>query len=1707
MKKKNIKDIKATPGKKVPHVPQQYIPQPHLQNLHSTSPIQCPPNQLNENEPYIPFAEPFSIPDEWSGPPDIEAFNKALMEQTEPYEDPDHSKLESHLPLTFIKREHNDIMWLRPSDYVVNANIDKEIKKLYPKKRYVQMREDIKVVYQEELKECEENAEENEDEHHDLDDYIKEDSVTLKRNIYKDFYKFLEKPPELYVIHYTERDETDEEYHKRVDAIIENQKNELTKFKMFKPTKLNPKEKRPTPPIVQRPEDFPKLHILEQNPSNIDVRDLVTKKTTTTAIAGAPGTFGGAAKQIASNYHNNSFLTWLSSIYQFILDLEIKDCVKNVNVFANIYPQRNGVPIYNPNGHYVVKLYFMGKPRKIEIDDRMPCSKDGEFIFPKCDNLNELWPHLFTKALLKLNLYKVKHPFYTKFEENVDTSYIYAITGYHAQILENLKSEEAIIESLNINLSDDAVINKKKYILCLNLEKQSYKENEEIYYDEILERIEKQKKGETIGLVLNDEHTVNASAPNVDVQKNLKRRQSVAKSGSTLYKHLSSLTEGYFRGDSSGGGGGGTASLGTFVRSLRREKTSVAHHYSVLDSKLKVISNYAYSINDFFSNDSFNMNRLKPLDFSDLKQTLKDTTVVFKQLNKEEKKAYIKQRKELKEKQQGIKNSRIDDLRNEGNKFLIIKIKNDSVGQYKLNSILSYSEEQISMAKKCLLNNWKYPPPSFFDKYFKKYEEDSEDEQQQQQQQQMQSEQNQNNENNKEQNNDINTSLQQQQQQPLINVNANVSNEIGVISEYAELNRRESIKAVVTQKKPVKGERKKKKIGTFDWTRQAYIQLIGPENLDIYNDTETNPIKQPIQKQRGGNWMNFGDFKSLFNTFLVLHNPISIFKGGSLSIDNNWHSYQLDIYEPLEDFTVFKLNSNDIENKENENYSAFLIFEPNNDSTLICRDKIYSYIILDVYDSEHTLIEGDICLNRFYSTYHFMELKGNKDYYIIIRGGIYQFGFYLQLFSEAHQLENLSYINYMTSVYEYQFMQFKIDHPMIERNSYYLLGRFVLDVAPPSEPTEEGVPAINEEDIGDVKIAVHIRYPLKYVKPFIDVLIYNDEDSIKINSGKKVFIGEEITLNKGKYFIIIAINKCNYALKDNSIDIDIIYSNKNYKVEQMENIDYYKITNDYNVNRHNILFKELIYSGEKVYTALDIELKQIQIEQPTTNVATTSANVKALTTEYTKKDESINEGSVSELSECIKEDENNNKKVKLIFKLYQLVDPSNTEVPLIDTKFSYGLRGNLLQTYEGFNCLTIPHICFEGGLLVNDDPKKKFGSKQSSNIPVIETPPNPIYPYLFVCYIDHDVNMTKLLSNYKLSWSIRVFPSDTISFVKDTSKEEHEKKLKNSWEENEPGRAAKAALSRKRFLLEERKNTGGKLTEEETKFLLTTRERKLVSLTLNENDNNHITNVRASAKKNAGNNKLNASSKKPNPFTSNTVNGDDTLNNQSKDPSVLKLNKTLPKTTDHCSYYIRNYLNYAYKNRTIQIDTVGDQYQKVINTEQLKTEKSDRIIDEVDEFEKVTKTEMSNTFYKMHSNNTDMLNTFYKTHSGFRVNKQSLIKDIFNQRNNLREQFQSKITCQNTLQDIIMNYNINSYPMDYMITSYKEGAGLLGKDDALVVKLFGVISAKKEESIKNDLKKFSAKDKNNVIKILEDIEFNQWDISQETKTKLKELVK
>jgi len=46
-----------------------------------------------------------------------------------------------------------------------------------------------------------------------------------------------------------------------------------------------------------------------------------------------------------------------------------------------------------------------------------------------------------------------------------------------------------------------------------------------------------------------------------------------------------------------------------------------------------------------------------------------------------------------------------------------------------------------------------------------------------------------------------------------------------------------------------------------------------------------------------------------------------------------------------------------------------------------------------------------------------------------------------------------------------------------------------------------------------------------------------------------------------------------------------------------------------------------------------------------------------------------------------------------------------------------------------------------------------------------------------------------------------MYCSETLALIKDTDKEDREKALKASWETEEPGRAEKASLSRRKFIL------------------------------------------------------------------------------------------------------------------------------------------------------------------------------------------------------------------------------------------------------------------------------------------------------------------
>lgn len=71
-----------------------------------------------------------------------------------------------------------------------------------------------------------------------------------------------------------------------------------------------------------------------------------------------------------------------------------------------IYPQdRNGMPTYNPEGKYIVKLWLNGVARQVTIDDRLPVDKNSNLLCSQTTGSREqleLWVPIIEKAYMKL---------------------------------------------------------------------------------------------------------------------------------------------------------------------------------------------------------------------------------------------------------------------------------------------------------------------------------------------------------------------------------------------------------------------------------------------------------------------------------------------------------------------------------------------------------------------------------------------------------------------------------------------------------------------------------------------------------------------------------------------------------------------------------------------------------------------------------------------------------------------------------------------------------------------------------------------------------------------------------------------------------------------------------------------------------------------------------------------------------------------------------------------------------------------------------------------------------------------------------------------------------------------------------------------------------------------------------------------------------
>lgn len=66
-----------------------------------------------------------------------------------------------------------------------------------------------------------------------------------------------------------------------------------------------------------------------------------------------------------------------SLLFKLILMLLLLLLLYVQPIWTKIYPQQDGIPVANKSGRYWVKLYYLGKERKIEIDDKMPVNFKG----------------------------------------------------------------------------------------------------------------------------------------------------------------------------------------------------------------------------------------------------------------------------------------------------------------------------------------------------------------------------------------------------------------------------------------------------------------------------------------------------------------------------------------------------------------------------------------------------------------------------------------------------------------------------------------------------------------------------------------------------------------------------------------------------------------------------------------------------------------------------------------------------------------------------------------------------------------------------------------------------------------------------------------------------------------------------------------------------------------------------------------------------------------------------------------------------------------------------------------------------------------------------------------------------------------------------------------------------------------------------------
>jgi hypothetical protein len=119
--------------------------------------------------------------------------------------------------------------------------------------------------------------------------------------------------------------------------------------------------------------------------------------------------FAGTSKFFQANKHLLQSELMRQILAAFHLLFEQSRYFKSIGLnddlspWEPLYPKsRDALPMFNSSGKYAVRLFWLGSWRKVFVDDKVPVEESGRPLILSSPNIQELWPLLITKAILKL---------------------------------------------------------------------------------------------------------------------------------------------------------------------------------------------------------------------------------------------------------------------------------------------------------------------------------------------------------------------------------------------------------------------------------------------------------------------------------------------------------------------------------------------------------------------------------------------------------------------------------------------------------------------------------------------------------------------------------------------------------------------------------------------------------------------------------------------------------------------------------------------------------------------------------------------------------------------------------------------------------------------------------------------------------------------------------------------------------------------------------------------------------------------------------------------------------------------------------------------------------------------------------------------------------------------------------------------------------